>query len=253
MFYVILFLCLIDTMVLVLFNRLTEKDKSNAVKKLISDSTPDQDFFLLVILSVLMATFGLLINSSAVIIGSMLIAPILSPILGLSLGVVIADYKLISRSFYTILKSMAYGISGAAIVTWLFNSNFENTAEILARTEPSIIYAAIAIIAGLAASFALVMPEISPSLPGVAISVALIPPIAVTGIGVARFDWHIISNSFLLFAINAAGIVFASMIIFSLMNLYVEKKIVAKAVKKEDEIARKEIEEAKKISEVDKK
>jgi len=232
-------------MVLVLFNRLTENDKATAIKKLISDSTPDQDFFLMVILSVLMATFGLLINSVAVIIGSMLIAPILYPILGLSLGVVIADYKLISRSFYTVLKSLAFGIAGAAAVTLLFNSNYENTAEILARTEPSMIYFAIAVIAGLAASFALVMPEISSSLPGVAISVALIPPIAVTGIGVARFNWHIISNSFLLFAINAAGIVFASMVIFSLMNLYVKRQVVASAVKKEDEITRKEIEKAK--------
>lgn len=236
-------------MVFVLFNRLTEKDKSSAIKKLIADSTPDQDFFLMVILSILMATFGLLIDSTAVIIGSMLIAPILSPILGLSLGVVIADHKLISRSFYTVLKSLAYGIAGAAIVTLLFNSNYVENSEILARTEPSMIYAAIAVVAGLAASFALVMPEISPSLPGVAISVALIPPIAVTGIGVARFDWHIISNSFLLFAINAAGIVFASMVIFSLMNLYVKRKVVANAVEKEDEIARKEVEEAKKLKE----
>ena len=237
-------------MLLVLFNRLTEKDKSAAIKKLISDSTPDQDFFLMVNLSILMATFGLLIDSAAVIIGSMLIAPILYPILGLSLGVVMADYKLISRSFYTVLKSLAYGVAGAAIVTLLFNSNFENTAEILARTEPSMIYAAIAVIAGLAASFALVMPEISPSLPGVAISVALIPPIAVTGIGVARFDWHIISNSFLLFAINAAGIIFASMITFSLMNLYVKRQVVVNAVKKEDEIVRKEVERAKKIAKI---
>lgn len=228
-------------MVVVLFNRLTEKDKSNAVKKLISDSTPDQDFFLMVMLSILMATFGLLINSSAVIIGSMLIAPMLYPILGLSLGIVIADFKLISRSFYTVLRSLVYGVAGAAIVTLLFNSNYQNTQEILARTEPSMIYAAIAVVAGLAASFALVMPEISASLPGVAISVALIPPIAVIGIGVARFDWHIISNSFLLFALNAAGIIFSSMIVFSLMNLYVKRKVIVSAVKREDEIVRKEI------------
>jgi uncharacterized hydrophobic protein (TIGR00271 family) len=236
-------------MPLVLFNHLTEKDKSTAIEKLISDSTPDQAFFLMVILSVLMATFGLLIDSAAVIIGSMLIAPILSPILSLSLGVVMADPKLISRSFYTIVKSLAYGISGAAIVTLLFNSNYVTTSEIIARTEPSLIYAAIAVIAGLAASFALVMPKISASLPGVAISVALIPPIAVTGIGIARFDWHIISNSFMLFAMNAAGIVFASMVVFSLMNLYVKKSVVKSAVKKEDEIIKKDLAKAAKLAE----
>ncbi|MDD3498050.1 MAG: TIGR00341 family protein [Candidatus Moranbacteria bacterium] len=235
-------------MVLILFSQLTEKDKSNAIKKLISDSTPDQDFFLLVILSSLMAALGLIINSVEVIIGSMLIAPILSPILGLSLGVIMADFKLISRSSYAIIKSLAYGIAGAALVTLLFNSSYQNTDAIISRTDPSIIYFLIAFIAGLAASFALVMPQISPTLPGVAISVALIPPIAVTGIGIARFDWHIISTSFLLFAINAAGIIFASMIIFSLMNLSIKKWVVASAIKKEEEIIEKEVKKAEKLA-----
>jgi len=239
----------VKNMVVVLFNRLSEKDKSDAIKRIIKESTPDQDFFLMIILSILMATFGLLIDNTAVIIGSMLIAPLLSPILGLSLGVVMADHMLIARSFYTVIKSLAYGIFGAAIVTLLFSSNYHDTTEIVSRTEPSMIYAAIAVVAGLAASFAIAVPEVSPTLPGVAIAVALIPPIAVTGIGVARFDWNIISNSFLLFALNTAGIVFSSMVIFSLMNLYVKRTVVASAVKKEDEIVQKEIEESKKIAE----
>ena len=84
-------------------NTLSEADKSKAVEKLITDSTPDFDFFLLMTLSMLMATFGLLIDSAAVVIGSMLIAPLLSPILSFSLGIVMSDSKLISRSFYTIV------------------------------------------------------------------------------------------------------------------------------------------------------
>ncbi len=217
-----------------LFNNLKERDKSESIKDLIADSSPRQDFFLMVILSILMATFGLLVNDVAVIIGSMLVAPILSPVLSLSLGIVIADYRLISRSFYTILKSIVFGISAAAIVTWLFNSNYHETASIVARTEPSLVYAAIAFIAGLAASFARIKPQLSDTLPGVAISVALIPPVAVTGIGVARFNWHIISNSFLLFLLNTMGIVFASMIVFSLMNLYIKKKVIDRAIKREE-------------------
>jgi len=217
-----------------LFNNLKERDKSESIKDLIADSSPRQDFFLMIILSILMATFGLLIDDGAVIIGSMLIAPILSPVLSLSLGIIIADYRLISRSFYTILKSMAFGITSAAIITWLFNSNYHETHAIISRTEPSMIYAAIAFIAGLAASFARIKPQLSETLPGVAISVALIPPIAVTGIGVARFDWHLISNSFLLFLLNTMGIIFASMIVFSLMNLYIKKRVIDRAIKSEE-------------------
>ncbi|MFC1645467.1 TIGR00341 family protein [Patescibacteria group bacterium] len=243
-------------MVLVLFNNLEEKDKSKAIDNLISESTPRQEFFLMVILSVLMATFGLLTNSAAVIIGSMLIAPILYPILSLSLGVVIADFKLISRSFYTIIKSIAYGVAGSAVATLFFRpANFDLVSpetqamfsEIISRTEPSITYGAIAVVAGFAASFAMIKPKLSETLPGTAISVALIPPLAVTGIGIAQADWNIISNSFMLFTVNAIGIIFASMIVFSLMHLYIKRLEVNKVIDREEAVVKKEISEAEKL------
>jgi uncharacterized hydrophobic protein (TIGR00271 family) len=228
-------------MALVLFNNLTEKDKSNAIENLIAESTPRQDFFLMVILSVLMATFGLLIGNTAVVIGSMLIAPILYPILSLSLGIVIADFKLISRSFYTLLKSVIFGVAAAALTALFFSPGYEITL-----TSPSLIYVMIAIIAGLAASFALIKPQLSETLPGVAISVTLIPPLAATGIGVAKFDWNIISDSFVLFLVNAIGIIFASMIVFSLMHLYIRRAEARKAIKKEENAVKREKENAEK-------
>ncbi len=80
---------------LTLITDLTEEDKAKAIKDLIYNSSPRQDFFLMILLSVLMATFGLLLNSPAVVIGSMLVAPILFPIMGLSMGIVMVDSKLI--------------------------------------------------------------------------------------------------------------------------------------------------------------
>lgn len=222
-------------MLLSIFNNLSEKNKSDAVENLIENSTPSKDFFLMVILSILMATFGLLLDSAAVIIGSMLIAPMLYPVLSLALGITISNPKLISRSFYTIIKSLAFGISGAALIALFFSGeDYGMTDEILARTEPSLAYAGIAVIAGLAASFAVVKPKISEVLPGIAISVALIPPLAVTGIGIASFDWEIISSSFILLVINIAGIVFSSMIVFSMMNLYLKRKVAQTTITKEE-------------------
>ncbi len=226
-------------MVLVLFNNLSEQDKAKAIDNLISESTPRQEFFLMIILSVLMATFGLIIDNAAIIIGSMLIAPMIYPILSLSLGVVMADFGLISRSFYTLLKSALYSISAAALVTWFFGFDLEVGSEILSRANPTVIYGAIAIISGLAASFALIKPDLSETLPGVAISVSLIPPLAATGVGIAKFDWNIISNSIIMFLINIVGIVFASMIVFSLMHLYIKRTIINKIINREE----KEIEE----------
>ncbi|NQV90029.1 TIGR00341 family protein [Candidatus Uhrbacteria bacterium] len=236
-------------MVTTLFSTLTEQGKTTAVKRLIEDSTPRDDFFLLAILSVLMAVFGLLLNSPAVIIGSMLIAPLLSPILGISLGIVMADTRLIFRSLLTLTKAVAWSIPSAAIATLLFASQAglspELNPEILARTEPSILYLAVAVIAGLAASFALIKPNLNASLPGVAISVALIPPLAVTGIGLARFDWAMMTDSFILFLINAVSIIFASMVVFSLMNLYAKRPVAEKEIDKED----KKLEQEKQVAE----
>lgn len=232
-----------------LFRAMTEQDKTVAVKRLIEESTPHDDFFLLAILSILMAVFGLLLNSPAVIIGSMLIAPLLSPILGISLGIVMADTRLIFRSLLTLSKAIAWSIPFAAIATLLFASQAglspELNPEIISRTEPSILYLAVAVVAGMAASFALIKPNLNASLPGVAISVALIPPLAVTGIGLARFDWAMMTDSFILFLINAVSIIFASMVVFSLMNLYVKRSVAEKQIDKED----KKLEDEKKAAE----
>jgi len=219
---------------LTLFHTLSEKDKSDAIEWMIRGSTPRQDFFFMILLSILMATFGLLLNNVAVIIGSMLIAPILYPILGVSMGITMSDNSLISRSSWTLVKSSAVGIFASFVATLFFPGRGMITAEILSRTQPSLPYAAIAVIAGLAASFALVKPHLNEMLPGVAISVALIPPLAVVGIGIAQLDWNIISGSLLLYVVNIAGVVFASMVTFSLMNFYVKRNVAQEVTAKED-------------------
>lgn len=228
-------------MIFSIFKNLEEKEKGDAVENLICESTPRREFFMMIILSTAMAACGLLINSAAVIIGSMLIAPILSPILSLSLGLVISDPKLIKRSFYTLFKSTLVGlVASIVIAVFLLPQEYGMTPEIQSRTEISVVYIMIAIVAGIAASFAYVKESLNKTLPGVAISVALIPPLATSGIGVAMFDWGVISNSLFLFVSNVSGIIFASTIVFSLMNLHNKKRLIEQTVKKEDKELEKE-------------
>ena len=233
-----------------LFDNITEQDKVISIKELIDDSTPRPSFFFLVVLSVLMAACGLLINNTAVIIASMLIAPILSPILSLALGIVINDGKLISRSFFTLLKSSGYAIGLSAIATWLLwnftsspNFMMELNTEILQRIQPSIVYLLIAIIAGTATAFARVKPDLSETLPGTAIAVALVPPLATIGIGIATLRLDVASGALAMFILNAVGIVLSAMVIFSLMSLYTKKTIVEQSVHDADK--KLEIEKAK--------
>lgn len=236
------------------YRSISEADKSKAVEKLVSQSTPDFDFFLMAILSMLMATFGLLIDSVAVVIGSMLIAPILYPILSLALGLAMSDHKLIGRSLYTFGKAIGLGMAGAVLATLLFSpgTTTDITNEIISRTEPSLVFFGIALIAGIAVSFALVKPELSETLPGIAVSVALIPPLAVAGIGIAKFNLSIISGSLLLFFINVFGILAAAMVSFSLMDVYGKRKLADTTIKKEDARVEREDEKVKEIEEEEK-
>lgn len=217
------------------FQSIEENDKAAVVRKLMENSTPDFDFFYITGLAVLMATFGLLADSPSIVIGSMLIAPVLYPILGIALGLVMSNRVVLGRSFATLLKSFAIGISLATAATWLFSESTVLTSEVLARTEPSLLYFLVAVVAGAAVSFTLGQPEWSETLPGIAISVALIPPLAVVGVGVAAFDMNVISGSLVLLCLNLAGIIFSAMVTFSMMNLYEKQHIAESTIKKVEE------------------
>jgi len=232
-----------------LFSSQKDIDKQKALETLIMHSSPRLEYFFLMFLSILMATFGLILNSSAVIIGSMLIAPVLFPILGIGMGVILSDGKLIGRSFYTLLKSILIAIGFATLTAlFLMTNTGINGSEILERASPSLIHAAIAIVAGLAASFALTKPNLSVALPGVAVSVALVPPLAVTGIGIAKWNWPLIAGSFGMFTVNALGILFASMLVFSVSNFYVKRGAAERAIEKEDKEIKREEKDAEKVA-----
>ena len=215
------------------FRIIEEKDKAAVVRKLLQSSTPNFDFFYLVGLSVAMATFGLLADSPSIVIGSMLIAPLLYPILGVALGLVMSNFEVLGRSMLTLVKSMVIALLVSIAATLLFGDGFV-TSEMAARIDPSLIHLMVAVVAGAAVSFALAQPEWSETLPGIAISVALIPPLAVVGTGIAMLDMTVIKGSLVMLLMNLVGIIFSAMISFSLMNLYEKQNIAASTIKRED-------------------
>jgi uncharacterized hydrophobic protein (TIGR00271 family) len=221
------------------FRAIEEKDKAAVVRKVMQSSTLNFDFLYLTGLSVLMATFGLLVDSPSIVIGSMLIAPLLYPILGVALGIVMSNGEVLSRSAFTLTKAMVTGLTLSVIGTLLFGDGML-TQEILLRTEPSLIHFLVAFAAGAAVSFALAQPEWSETLPGIAISVALIPPLSVVGIGIAMLNMEVIAGSIVMLLMNLFGIIFAAMISFSFMNLYEKQNIAKSTIKRADEEHQKE-------------
>ncbi|HSF79994.1 MAG TPA: DUF389 domain-containing protein [Anaerolineales bacterium] len=184
-------------------------------------STPDFDFFLLVILSCIIATLGLLTNSAAVIIGAMLVAPLMSPILGLGLASITGDSRLLGDATKALLRGAALAVLIAFLLSW-FNTHLpfvvlqgqELPGEVQARVSPSPIDLGIALAGGLAAAFALAMPNISAALPGVAIATALMPPLCTIGVGLALGRWDVAVGASLLFITNAVTIAFAATLVF---------------------------------------
>lgn len=202
------------------------------------NSTPDFDYFFLVALSVLMATAGLLLNSSSVIIGSMLIAPLMYPILAVALGLVMSNYSVLGRSVTTLVRSLGIGLALSIVAAFfLADSEMYRTAEVMIRagTEQLHLYLLVAVVAGAAVSYVLARPEWSATLPGTAIAVALIPPLAALGIGIAHLDTEIIKGATLLLSVNLFGIVGSAMMFFLMMNLSEKQNIAESTIKREKE------------------
>lgn len=174
-------------------------------------------YLTLMVLSTLLATFGLYSNSSPVIIGAMILAPLMSPIVSLSMGVLRQERILSLKSLKTIGLGLLLGYLSAMLVTLLVPLQAVNE-EITARIRPNLLDLGIAIVSGIAGAYAYAREEVAKTLAGVAIAVALVPPLAVSGIGLGWGEWDIFFGALLLLMTNLAGIVFAAAITFMLLG-----------------------------------
>jgi len=209
-----------------LFSHASQEQYASLFKNLREESKLSQNFMVLLILATMIATFGLFINSTSVIIGAMLLAPLMQPIVSLSMGVLRQDASLEINGAKTITIGVLAVLVTAAIIAF-FTPIERLTSEMSGRLSPTILDLFVAIASGAAAAYAKSNEKILGSLAGVAIAVALVPPLAVAGIGLGWADWHMFSTAFLLFITNLVGIVIAAAFMFVLLGfspLHVAKK-----------------------------
>ena len=202
-----------------LFTPLSDERRLKVYDELRQGSSPQSSFFLLVAVSTLLAAFGLVMNSTAVVIGAMLVAPLMTPILGLGLGLVRGDTHLIGIALRAEVTGVAVSILAGAALGVVLPTGFEPTHEMLSRTTPNLFDLLVAILAGLAGAYALVDEKISPVLPGVAISVAIVPPLANCGLSLALGAYEGAAGSFLLFFANFLSILLVSALVFYLAKM----------------------------------
>jgi len=200
-----------------LFSHASKEQFSALFTNLREESQLNSTFMTLLILATMIATFGLYINSASVIIGAMLLAPLMQPIVGVSMGLLRQDVSLLSSG----AKSVGIGVL-AVLFTAMFIALLlpieSLTSEMHGRLSPTILDMFVAIISGVAAAYAKSNEKIIGSLAGVAIAVALVPPIAVAGVGLGWGEWSMFSSAFLLFITNLVGIILAASLTFLMLG-----------------------------------
>lgn len=186
---------------------------------------------IILILAILIASLGLNTNSTAVIIGAMLISPLMGPIIGLGLGVGILDFDLIKRSIRNLAMAALFSVIASTIYFMISPVN-EGHSELLARTSPTIYDVLIGFVGGGAGILAIGSRSKGNVIPGVAIATALMPPLCTAGYGLATLQSHYFLGAFYLFIINSIYIAFATTIGVKIMKYTPKEFVDARRAKK---------------------
>ena len=181
-------------------------------------------FTVLLFLSTAIATYGVIGDSVATVIGAMIIAPLMRPIMAITAGLVMGDMKRAGRSLGMVLIS----VIGVVGLSWLLAElsivtvpviSFQSNSQIVGRVSPRMIDLYAALWSGAAAAFAMSREDVADSLPGAAIAIALVPPLCVVGIGLAQGQWNAAGGALLLFLTNFLSILLAGGAVLALLGL----------------------------------
>lgn len=227
--------------------QLAREERIGLVSRIQSSSQWDFDFVLLISLATLIACLGLAENSGAVIVGAMLVAPLMTPIAGIGLGVAHANSFLTKVAFRTAMRGFATAIligvvfglcvQGAAAMGWLapLNSPLHATEngphvgsffpeQMESRMRPQFYDLLIALASGVAAAYAMGRPNLFSALPGVAIAAALVPPLATSGIAFSHGDLIKGGGALLLFVTNMVTIILGTSLVFRAVGIRSQKE-----------------------------
>jgi len=179
-------------------------------------------FAILLFLSTFIATCGVIGDSVATVIGAMIIAPLMRPIMATAAALVMGDMKRAGSSFIIVLAS----VSGVICLAWLLTEvsvmtviSVESNAQFSSRISPTLIDLYAALASGAAGAFALSRKDVSDSLPGVAIAISLVPPLCVVGVGLAVGEYAAAGGALLLFLTNFLSILLAGGGVLALLGL----------------------------------
>ena len=167
---------------------------------------------MLLFLLTVIATYGVLGNSTATVIGAMIIAPLMTPIMATAAGLVMGDMKRAGQSIIVVIGGIVGTIGTAWFIAAILNTtviSFTSNSQIIGRVSPNLTDLCVALACGAAGAFAMSRSDVADSLPGVAISISLVPPLAVVGISLSQAQWNDAWGAMLLFLTNFMSILLA--------------------------------------------
>lgn len=198
-------------------NDMRDVDGQEVVGKIVDNTKLSLSFVVLLTMSSIISTLGLLLNTPAIVIGGMIISPLVWPLMKIAIGVSFARRALIRQATFLLLLSVVITTAAAYLVSAVSPIKHLNS-EIVSRTTPTILDIFVALSAGVIAAMALTQKKVSDSLAGVAIATSLMPPLCVAGIGLSLGSLATFYGGSLLFAANAVSIIFAAVLVFILVG-----------------------------------
>lgn len=231
-----------------IWSNITKSDQYRAVNDLIIESNPGSNYYTLLILSSVIIAAGLLLANSAILIGGMLVTPLLTPILLISLGITLGRPFLIKKTAKLIFKSVGIVFVVAFIFGLIFavpeDKEFFSSIVFNNTINAAFLYFIVAFASGIAAAFAWVRKKVTNMLPGISIAVSLVPPIALVGIWLSQNEIDSARFFLMVFLFNLIGIVMGSIIVFSMLKFYkTDDEVTANLNTLNKEENRKQIEE----------
>lgn len=163
------------------------------------------------VFAIFIASLGLNVNSTAVVIGAMLVSPLMGPIMGLGLGMGINDLAMLRKALANLLLAVGIGLATSTIYFFLTPIN-DAQSELLARTSPNVYDVLIALFGGFAGILAMSSKQKGNVIPGVAIATALMPPLCTAGYGIANLNLRFVGGALYLFLINSVFIALATLL-----------------------------------------
>lgn len=216
-----------------------KSDQYATVEELFAKSQAGSVYYTFLCLSSLIVTSGLLLNSATIIIGGILITPLLSPILIIALGISTGEYKAIKNSSILVLKSLLVVIFLSLFLALVLGIKAPNLFFGNSFYEATL-YFIVALLSGVAATFAWIRKSVSDILPGVAMAVSLIPPLSALGINLSMLNFVDSRLAFSTFIFNFTGVLIGSLVVFSLLKFYKTKGMVKKEVVAQEKEIKKE-------------